>query len=172
MKKVFLTRSHKIAVVVTVSVLAVAVCASIFIGGGAAEMFYRNKTGLVSCSYSKGGDMLNSNYCVLLSKGDDGVVTLSVSSKADHSAEEITETYEVPTEALTALENVINSYKIPSWQKRRRSPIFALDAETVSLFLCYENGETITVSDTKLLPRNSGEAFGAIRDGMLAFAEN
>lgn len=110
--------------------------------------------------------MIGSSYEVQLKDNKCGGATLTVSEQADYSAKEEVLTYNVPLSSLKSLEKIINEYKIPSWQKLKANPIFAYDADTVSLRFKYADGETIIVHSTQLLPNNGGEAFRDVLDFM------
>lgn len=165
-------RTRKIGIAIVAGVLITVLSLTIYYSGGVSSLFFRNnKSGLVMCTYSRSGGMDGSSYFVTLKNNKDGTATLKISRCEHAQAEEETEEYNAPVSSLSELEELINSYKLPSWSTHRADPIFAYDADTTSLHFSYNDGKYCIVSSTQLLPRNGGKAFDAVLSKMLTLAQ-
>lgn len=130
-------------------------------------MFYRNRKGLLSCSYDRSGGMENSSYHVSLETADDGKKKLII-TKETGSDDSVTEVFDADSESLEKIENIVNGYKIPKWQKCRRSRIQVLDREYESFRFVYADGKTVMITSEQRLPLKSSEAIDKIMKTMYA----
>ena len=113
---------------------------------------------LTSCSVSTGGGMLGGHREVTVKReeADDG--TLTIRTREDHSAREVTTVYPVKAEVFDKLEEIVNRYDLYAASKRGMSDMQILDGDTTTIRFYYGR-ESFYVDELQDLNKTMSEGF-------------
>lgn len=117
---------------------------------------------LLECRYSVGGGMLGGFSSASVRKNPDGSIVLIIQKAETHADRTVTETYDATQEDLDMIRELIISYDMYSASKKAMSPVYALDADTRTITVSFDNGERFSISSTQDLSRKDMEHFNDI----------
>lgn len=121
-----------------------------------------NKTKLVSCRYSRGGDMMGSFESAAIRKNKDGSITYTTESAKAHNERIVTKTYQANEEQLQMFRDLAIRYHMYEASLKPMSPYIVYDGATSTLSFYFEDGTSFNVSDNQALSQKEQQHFDEI----------
>ena len=155
----------KVAIIV-ILVSALAIAAGVGIWYYKTKFYVPDKGGMerdfsetvVSCSYSDGGGMEGGSMSMRIYLNDNNEVWFEYYNQPYVGAEEESQSFQVPNEAIEQIRLKCKEYGVLSWGKLEYSEIVILDAPTTTISFQYGDTEFYSVSSNYELPQK-GEGF-------------
>lgn len=139
-------------------ILCAAVAAAAIVG----VILYRNNrtgtltSGILSVTYSSAGGMEGGHYYASVTYDPEKQrAWVEIREQKAHYEKEHTVKREVGEDCIRAIEAILAKENIAAWKDLPPAKVFALDADTASVFVDYEDGSRISFSETQELPEEA-----------------
>ena len=130
---------------------------------------------LQEVSYSNSGDSLGNLYSITTAEGADGALIVIEREARMHSIPITVREYRAPADLLERIKGIADTAGMKDWGDLPASDLFPLDAPTPTITLAYASDdpddpfpEWVSFTRWDELPEGGEEAFGTVRDELLA----